>query len=195
MALVEARAFAAWLTPLYAKEWVVHAKPPFGGPEQVLKYLARYTHRVAISNDRLVSLDDGRVTFRWKNYARGGQWQTMTLAAVEFLRRFLEHVTPPGFVRMRYYGLWANVDRQARLADCRALLATASRTAQPTPVAPAVASASDTTPPEDEPRSCAHCGQGRVWLVAEWPRPRISELLAPPLASMLPQPLGYRDTS
>lgn len=185
--LADPRSFATWLAPLYAKEWVVHAKPPFGGPEQVLKYLARYTHRVAISNDRLVSLADGQAAFRWKNYARGGKWQTMTLAAGEFLRRFLEHVTPPGFVRMRYYGLWANADRGARLAVCRALLATAGRTAPPT----SVAAAAD-APSEDQPRPCALCGQGRVWLVAEWPRPTLSALLAGPL---VPSPSAYRDTS
>ncbi len=97
-----------WLTPLYAKEWLVYAKAPFGGPERVLKYLARYTHRVAISNHRLVSLAEGRVTFRYKDYADDQQQKTMTLPAEEFLRRFVQHVLPQGFVKVRHYGLLAN---------------------------------------------------------------------------------------
>jgi hypothetical protein len=85
-------------------EWVVYAKPPFGGPDQVLKYLARYTHRVAISNRRLLTMADGRVTFEWKDYAAGRQSKTMTLEAVEFIRRFLLHVLPSGFVHIRHFG-------------------------------------------------------------------------------------------
>jgi Putative transposase len=91
---------------------VVYAKPPFGGPRQVLKYLARYTHRVAISNQRLIALEDGRVTFRWKNYARGGEPATMTLQAEEFIRRFLLHVLPTGFVKIRHCGFLANRGRR-----------------------------------------------------------------------------------
>src|ERR1035441_5481149 len=89
-------------------KWVVHAKPPFGGPEQVLKYLARYTHRVAISNRRLLSMEDGRVTFEWKDYAGGNKARIMTLDAVEFIRRFLLHILPGGFVRIRQFGFLAN---------------------------------------------------------------------------------------
>ena len=94
--LVDPAAFERLLNTAVASEWVVYCKPPFGGPEQVLKYLARYTHRVAISNSRLVDIDDGQVRFRWKNYARGNQWSTMSLPAEEFIRRFLMHVLPSG---------------------------------------------------------------------------------------------------
>ena len=113
--LVQPDAFARWLTPLYRQEWVVYAKPPFGGPEQVLKYLARYTHRVAISNQRLVSLEDGQVTFRYKDYAADQRAKTMTLTAEEFFRRFVQHVLPNGFVKIRHYGL-TGVARTQRTA-------------------------------------------------------------------------------
>jgi hypothetical protein len=96
--------FRAFLRQLFRQDWVVYAKPPFGGPEYVLQYLARYTHRVAISNPRLVSLADGKVTFRWKDYAHGKKKSKMTLTADEFLRRFLLHVLPRGFVRIRHFG-------------------------------------------------------------------------------------------
>ena len=112
----------AWLQPLRDKDWVVYAKPPFGGPQQVLKYLARYTHRVAISNHRLVSVEDGKVAFRWKDYAHGNRQRTMSLDAVEFLRRFLLHVLPKGFMRIRYYGFLANRHRAEKLARARKLL-------------------------------------------------------------------------
>ena len=103
-------------------KWVVFLKAPFGGPEQVLKYLARYTHRVAISNSRILSIEDGKVTFLWKNYADGNQTKVMTLAATEFIRRFLLHVLPAGFVRIRQYGFLANRARKEKLALCRTLL-------------------------------------------------------------------------
>jgi hypothetical protein len=103
-------------------EWVVYAKRPFGGPEVVLKYLARYTHRVAISNSRLLRLEDGQVTFRWKDYAQGSRQSTMTLDATEFIRRFLLHVLPASFVRIRYYGFLANRVRAENLQRCRHLL-------------------------------------------------------------------------
>jgi len=103
-------------------KWVVFAKAPFGGPEQVLKYLARYTHRVAISNRRLLSMEDGHVSFEWKDYAGGNQTRTMTLGAVEFIRRFLLHILPGGFVRIRQFGFLANRARGKKLALCRALL-------------------------------------------------------------------------
>jgi hypothetical protein len=111
-----------FLKPLYRKKWVVYVKPPFGGAEQVLKYLARYTHRVAISNQRLLSLEDGKVRFRWKDYRNGNRQRTMTLDAVEFLRRFLLHVFPKGFMHIRYYGFLANRNRKQKLALCRKLL-------------------------------------------------------------------------
>ena len=103
-------------------EWVVYAKRPFGGPEQVLKYLARYTHRVAISNQRLVALADGQVTFKWKDYADGNAVKEMTLSVTEFTRRFLLHILPRGFVRIRHYGLLANRCRRERLECCRKAL-------------------------------------------------------------------------
>ena len=112
----------AWLQPLRDKDWVVYAKPPFGGPQQVLKYLARYTHRVAISNHRLVSVEDGKVAFGWKDYAHGNRQRTMSLDAVEFLRRFLLHVLPKAFVRVRYYGFLANRHRAEKLQRARQLL-------------------------------------------------------------------------
>src|SRR6516164_6563077 len=110
--LEQKRNFIEWLTKVVGTEWVVYAKPPFGGPQQVLKYLARYTHRVAISNQRLVALENGRVTFRWKNYARGSQPATMTLNVEEFIRRFLTHVLPKGFVKVRHFGFLANRGRR-----------------------------------------------------------------------------------
>jgi len=103
-------------------KWVVFVKPPFGGPEQVLKYLARYTHRVAISNRRLVSMEEGRVSFEYKDYADGNQTKVMALEATEFIRRFLLHILPSGFVRIRQFGFLANRARGKKLALCRALL-------------------------------------------------------------------------
>src|SRR5262249_52762734 len=119
---VDAAAFRAWYRPLYAREWVVYAKAPFGGPEQVLKYLARYTHRVAISNARLLQLEGGQVTFRYKDYRQSHRQRVLTLSAVEFLRRWVQHVFPRGFVKIRHYGLWSNRQREAKLALCRWLL-------------------------------------------------------------------------
>jgi hypothetical protein len=110
------------LGPLYAKDWVVYAKPPFGGPEQVLKYLARYTHRVALSNHRLVKLAEGRVTFRYHDYADSRKEKLLTLSAEEFLRRFVQHVLPKGFMKIRHYGLLASRQREARLRQARRLL-------------------------------------------------------------------------
>jgi hypothetical protein len=101
------------------KDWVVYSKPPFGSPEQVLRYLARYTHRVAISNRRLLALEDGRITFRYKDYAQDNQEKEMTLDAAEFLRRFLLHVIPKRFVRIRTYGFLANRNRKANVERCR----------------------------------------------------------------------------
>jgi len=123
--LVELRSKAAFnrlLDEAFRREWVVYTKPPFGGPEHVLRYLARYTHRVAISNHRLVSVANGQVTFRWKDYAHGNQSKEMTLSACEFLRRFFLHVLPKGFVRIRYFGFLANRQRKALLQKCRELL-------------------------------------------------------------------------
>ena len=122
--LVDAGAFAQWLAPLRQCEWVVYAKRPFAGPEAVLAYLSRYTHRVAISNSRLLSMDEHGVTFRWKDYRAKGRTRhkTMTLGADEFMRRFLLHVLPSGFHRIRHYGLLSNGGRRANLALSRELL-------------------------------------------------------------------------
>jgi hypothetical protein len=115
-------AFLRHIAPTRKIKWKVYAKPPFAGPEQVLKYVARYTHRVAISNDRLLGLDDGKVQFRWKDYRDNSRHKTMTLVAEEFIRRFLLHVLPEGFQRIRYYGFLANRYRAEKLALCRQLL-------------------------------------------------------------------------
>ena len=127
--LADPAAFAAWLAALRQPAWVVYCKPPFAGPEHVLAYLGRYTHRVALSNDRLLALADGRVHFRWRDYADGDRVKVMELEVDEFLRRFLLHVVPDRFVRIRHFGLLANRRRAATLAHCRALLA------QPPPAA------------------------------------------------------------
>jgi len=122
--LADTTTFARWLAPMRACEWVVYAKRPFAGPKAVLAYLSRYTHRVAISNRRLVSLDEQGVTFRWKDYRTKGRTRpkTMTLSSGEFMRRFLLHVLPGGFHRIRHYGLIANAGRREHLATVRALL-------------------------------------------------------------------------
>jgi len=120
--LAEPAAFRRWLAAATGREWVVYAKRPFGSPELVLKYLARYTHRVAISNNRLVKYQSRQVTFRYKDYAHGGQGRSMTLTAHEFIRRFLMHVLPEGFMRIRHYGYLANRRRGEKLALCRQLL-------------------------------------------------------------------------
>jgi hypothetical protein len=120
--LSQPQAFARYLAPLRKIKWVVYAKPPFGGPERVLDYVGRYTHRVAISNNRLQELRDGQVTFRYKDYKQEHQQKLMTLPADEFLRRFLMHVLPDGFQRIRHYGLLGNRHRAEHLTRCRELL-------------------------------------------------------------------------
>jgi hypothetical protein len=120
--LQAATAFQSWLSPLYQKDWVVYAKPPFGGPEQVLKYLARYTHRVALSNHRLAKLEDARMTFRYRDYADPRKEKLLTLSAEEFLRRFVQHVLPNGFMKIRHYALLSSRHREARLRQARRLL-------------------------------------------------------------------------
>jgi hypothetical protein len=155
-------AFAALLRALRSQEWVVYAKQPFAGPQQVLAYLARYTHRIAISNDRLLSNVDGNVRFRYRDRRRGNRERTMTLPRDEFLRRFLLHVLPSGFMRIRHFGLFANRARSAKLAAARAALQ------QPAPE-PLVAE----TPVNFMRRvrgiditRCARCRQGRLYVVA-----------------------------
>jgi len=120
--LEDPRAFLRYLAPLGKKKWVVYAKKPFAGPQQVLDYVGRYTHRVAISNNRILNIEDGQVTFRYKDYHNGSQQKTMTLSADEFIRRFLLHVLPQGFHRIRYYGFLGNRYRKEKLEQCRRLL-------------------------------------------------------------------------
>jgi hypothetical protein len=160
--LCRREAFAEHLAPLRRKNWFVYAKPPFAGPEAVLAYLARYTHRVAIANSRLLALDERIVTFRYKDYRRNGQarYRTMTLAADEFIRRFLLHVLPKGFHRIRHYGLLASAAYKANIARARELIAAAMPTGDP----PA---AHDTAEPDavtDHRPACPCCG-GRMLIV------------------------------
>ena len=162
--------FNRLLSEAVRTDWVVYARRPTKGPATVLKYLARYTHRAAISNRRLVGLTDGRVRFRWKDYAHGGKPGTMTLAAVEFVRRFLMHVLPTGFVRVRHYGVLANRHRREKLARCRELLGMTvtpqadTATSDPGPIPPPVQEATVTPT-----RVCPRCGAGRMVVVAEFP--------------------------
>jgi hypothetical protein len=150
--LASPAAWASLIRALYRKDWVVYAKEPFGGPEQVLKYLTGYTHRVALSNRRLVKLQDDRVTFTWKDYADGCRRKEMTLEAVEFVRRFALHIIPKGLVRLRPYGLLAHRDRGERLALCRSLLAASAglspalQTESPPPSASGGSTDSDHSP-------------------------------------------------
>jgi hypothetical protein len=126
--MAEPKCFAAFLRTLFRQDWIVYAKPAFAGPEQVLRYLGRYTHRVAISNHRLVSFDGNHVTFRWRDYARGNKQRLMTVSADEFIRRFLVHVLPKGFVRIRHFGFMANYQRSLSLELCRQRLGMATVT-------------------------------------------------------------------
>jgi hypothetical protein len=114
--------FSEFIEKCFKIEWVVYAKPPFAGAERILDYLGRYTHRIAISNNRLLRLEDGKVTFAWRNYQQGNKFQTMTLQAEEFIRRFLLHVLPSGFMRIRYFGFLSNRQRARKLNRCRDLL-------------------------------------------------------------------------
>ncbi len=139
--LLNRKMFLALLRSVFAHDWVVYAKEPFDGPEHVLHYLARYTHRVAISNHRLIALEEDKVTFRWKDYAHGNKKRQMTLSSDEFLRRFFLHVLPHGFVRIRFFGFLANRRRANMLPLCRQLLAMPSQ--EQTPVVPAA----DARPP------------------------------------------------
>jgi len=158
-ALAAPRAFAAFLAPLHKTEWVVYAKKPFAGPQAVLAYLSRYTHRVAISNRRLISADETGVTFTWKDYRiQGpGRYKTMTLPTHEFIRRFLMHVLPKGLHHIRHYGLFANGNRAVNIVRARELLGVPSR---------AKAAETSTTATTDErvlPRPCC-CG-GRMIII------------------------------
>ncbi|MBS0494306.1 MAG: IS91 family transposase [Proteobacteria bacterium] len=176
--LVDATAFAQWLAPLRTCEWVVYAKRPFAGPQAVLAYLSRYTHRVAIANSRLIALDERGVTFRWKDYRVKGatRHKTMTLSTDEFMRRFLLHVLPTGFHRIRHFGLLSNANRTAGLAQARELLRV------PVPVA------LDGCNAEADGQTkatfvCAHCGTALLiiqTLVRQPTRPELPRCLGPP---------------
>jgi len=167
--LSDPQAFANYLASTRKTEWVVYAKPPFGGPKQVLIYLGRYTHRVAISNNRLLGIDDGKIRFRWKDYRHGSAKGVMTLDADEFIRRFLLHVVPTGFMRIRHYGFLANRHCEARLACCRRLLGV------PAPIDPVPVSLAEDIPVGGQDyrdryeqltgnslRLCPHCKKGHM---------------------------------
>jgi hypothetical protein len=156
------RAFHSLLGALRRREWVVYSKPPFGGPEHVLKYLARYTHRVAISNGRLLSLDNGQVRFRWRDSRRGNRSSVMTLDAIEFIRRFLLHVLPSGFVKIRHFGLLANRNRRQALALCRLHLSAA---------APNIDRLLNEQQRSALSRSCPQCKRGTMRVIARCSTP------------------------
>lgn len=164
--LADAATFKRFLGPLHRLHWVVYCKAPFAGPEQVLRYLSRYTHRVAISNRRLVSVDGGRIAFRWKNSKVEGaeRWKTMTLDAAEFIRRFLIHVLPKGLQRIRHYGLLANGNRRETIARARELLAAPKPAAAPKPT-----SSIEDTVPRVWPTPCPCCG-GRLFIIEVFAR-------------------------
>jgi len=157
--LSEPSTFAALCEKAEALDWVVHVKPPFGGPRRVLKYLARYTHRVAISNHRLRSLEEGHVRFDWKDYAHRGRKGTLSLDAVEFIRRFLLHVLPAGLVRIRQFGFLANRVRKQKLEQCRALISAMQPSVTSDPV---IADAKRNDPQQ---HSCPLCKLGSLILV------------------------------
>jgi putative transposase len=159
-------AWHQFLTTLKHTEWVVYAKPPLPGPQRVLHYLARYTYRVAITNRRLLALQDGQVTFRWKDYQRGNRQRTMTLDAVEFLRRFLLHVLPRGLQRIRHYGLFANGVRKSKLPLCRRVLAQVPGCATPVSSAHDAATPGPPLPPRSE--VCPACHVGRMQAQETW---------------------------
>ena len=164
--LTDAQAFAAYLAPLRNSEWVVYSKRPFGGPKEVLRYLARYTHRVAISNRRLIALDDNGVTFKWKDYRIEGceRYKVMTLVTSEFIRRFLIHVLPDGFHRIRYYGLLASTTRAENIARARELLAV--------PILPIEAikdASTEAAEPQTPEHPCPCCG-GRMIIIEVFAR-------------------------
>ena len=164
--LADKRTFKRFVAPLRRIKWVVYCKAPFAGPRQVLRYLSRYTHRVAISNRRLVAADDGGVSFRWKDYRieGTGRWKTMTLAPHEFIRRFLIHVLPMGFHRIRHYGLFANGNRAESIAKARELLAVATPHTEPE-----AASTQQSDQPRVHPRPCPCCG-GRMIVIEVFAR-------------------------
>jgi Putative transposase/Transposase zinc-binding domain len=178
--LRDPEAWAAYLAPLRQREWVVYAKPPFGGPDHVLNYLGRYTHRVAISNNRLVDIDNGKVTFRWKDYRDHNQQKTMTLEADEFIRRFLLHILPEGFQRIRHYGFLGHRYCQAKLTLCRQLLGVALTLTDiaPHPNMPDYRDAYEKLTGKSL-RECPVCHQGQMVVIAVLSAPD----RAPPFAT------------
>jgi len=178
------------------KKWVVYAKRPFGGPQQVLKYLARYTHRVAISNRRLLRLENGRVTFRYKDYADAGQQKTMTLDGTEFLRRFLLHVLPRGFVRIRHYGLLSNRNRHERLHQCRDLLGTDDTSVDGTMMPNDSAREIDSPDEDDTPiMPCPECRTGRLITIELVPATSRTAIRRPHFLSNRSSRSSFADTS
>jgi hypothetical protein len=165
--LAEPGAWVAFLEPLAAKDWVVYSQPPFGGPATVLEYLSRYTHRVALSNSRLRAIADGQVTFTYRDRRDHNRLKELTLSADEFIRRFLQHVTPPGLCRMRHYGFLSNRTKEQHLARCRALLhQPETPTADGSSRTPAVVF--PWTGPDS--RRCPQCGQGSMVRVERLPK-------------------------
>jgi len=195
--LADPKAFRRFLDAATKRKWVVYAKRPFRDPACVLKYLARYTHRVAISNRRLVNYRNGKVTFRYKDYAREGTQRTMTLTAAEFIRRFLLHVLPDGFMRIRHYGYLANRHRREKLATCRRVLgciAPSEPEADPETAADLPSAEPDGHLGETEPAIlCPACKTGRMQTIDTFDRrPRTRERARPPTPRPSP---SYRDTS
>jgi Putative transposase/Transposase zinc-binding domain len=189
--LADPKTFKRFLGPLRHIDWIVYCKPPFAGPEQVLRYLSRYTHRVAISNRRLVTSDDGGIAFRWKDYRadHAVRWKTMTLAPAEFIRRFLIHVLPKGFHRIRHYGLFANGNRKETVAKARHLLGVAMAEKAKEAAMPASGGSDETKETCAAPRPCPCCG-GRMLIIeifacGETPRHRPSAR-APPIGRKPP---------
>ena len=173
--LAQPKIFAAWLRPLFRKEWVVYSKPPFGGPQYVLQYLGRYTHRVAISNHRLVAFAEDKVTFRWRDSAHQNEQKLLTLSLDEFLRRFLLHLLPEGFMRIRNFGFLANRRRATTLPLCFQLLGSAPQTEQE------ASSAKDATPLW----LCPKCG-GPMRVIQRLTAAEIQLRSPPPLATAAP---------
>ena len=171
--LAQPKIFASWLRPLFRKDWIVYSKPPFGGPEYVLHYLGRYTHRVAISNHRLVSFQDGQVTFRWRDSAHSNEQKLMTLSLDEFLRRFLLHLLPKGFVRIRHFGFLASRCRAQLLPLCFAAL-----DSEPAQIETATPTAQDMSPHS----FCPKCG-GPMVIIERLTAAQI-QLRSPPKVSM-----------
>ena len=168
-ALRDRYAFVKLLERMKACEWVVYAKRPFAGPQQVLDYVGRYTHRVAISNNRLLDIDNDQVRFQWKDYRDGGQIKTMTLSADEFIRRFLLHVLPDGFQRIRYYGFLGNRYRKEKLDQCRRLLGMPSLAEPASPTDKDYRDRNEELT-GDSLRQCPQCKQGRMLVVEILPQ-------------------------